>query len=825
MSLYLPECNAQMQGSAGAVWVDLPAGASYKPANRAFVTGLFVETPRGGYENNVTYNILSKAAGYTGGNDGYLRFNQAASTLSLFLKNAGTTYLNTSVTSIPSAKKLLVMVIVNPTNYHLVVCEPGGSPLVSTVAATSLFAANLSAVDVWARFGIGNAASMGHYGPIEEGFHLLGEFPESAGVPDSTLIQNIASGAQDLAALDAQLTGTVAKKWRYRMRQQDELSDAYGIAGSLTFVNTTVDKVVLSGGALRPVHLMPADTVALASQVEFGTVGDTATAFADINIEGGTYTGSPAAIQARLRKEDGTVHVNWTTIDPAPTGGTWAAGQLANVPYVAGWLTCDIRAVDGGGTQIGDIVSSRGWKGTGMNLVLESQSQGTFLQDTGNGRASTATARLQVIHNNSTGTAWRIKKINANNSNSRVARGVREFAEEINTLYPGMPISWSSVGVQGNSLSQWAAGGAFEALWGQLKTLHGTPQPFALYMLGHSNPTANYETVLGNVIAKCSSDYAAPIKTIHAGTARYAQSGTGASHTDSLNAREGARDRVANNPTTDWWAAHPQAVKCDSNDSGPHPMDADVGQGRHGALLAWGIMGWSRAVEDEPVTLTTATKISGGTVVRLGFGPVNQSSGVTGQSSLALAIGGSAAGEVLVAGQSALVLAIGVAATGEVLVTGASALPLSIGGAITGAVAVAGQSSLALAIGGSATGVLGSAVAGQSDIQLSIGGTATGAVLVAGQSTLPLSIGGTITGQVGGGAVSGQSTLALAITCAAEGTALIAGASLAALTLGGFATGLVGAGALSARRIATPAQSMNGGTLTPSISGGNISRG
>lgn len=828
MSIYFPECNAQTQGSAGAVWVNFPAGASFKPANRACVTGLWVETPANGYEQNVTYNILSKSGGYTGGNDGYLRLNQAGTTLTLLLKNASTTYLSTSVTGIPAASRFLVLVIVNPTNYHLVVCVPGSAPIVSTVASATTYAVNFSAVDFWGRIGVGNAATYGHYGPIEEAFFLLGEFPETAGIPDDTLIRNIADGTQDLATLDAQLTGTVAKKWRYRMQQQDDLSDAYAIAGSLTAINTTTDKILLSGGPLRPRNLRPTPCLALASQVTFGTVGNTSTAFADIKVEGGTYSGiTPAKIQARLRKEDGTVlsGFDWTDIDAAPTGGNWVGGQFSAVPLTAGWLTCDFRAVDGGGTQLGDITSSHGWKGAGFNVLFESQSQGSYLFDTGNGKAIPASLRAQMIHTSSTGTNWRAKKLSNLNGNARIARGMRQFAIEVNTLFPGVPVSLSTVGVQGSSLSAWAPGGAFENMWADFKAFVGLWQPGPLYFIGHSNPTANYETVLGSVIGLAETDVGAFTGHLFGGTARYAQSGTGASHTDSLNAREGSRDRVANNPTTDWWAAHPQVVKSDSNDNGPHPMDADVGHGRHGALLAWGLMGWCRAVEDEPITLTTATKISGGTVVRLGFGPVNQSSGVTGQSSLALAIGGSAAGEVLVAGQSALVLAIGVAATGEVLVTGASALPLSIGGAITGAVAVAGQSSLALAIGGSATGVLGSAVAGQSDIQLSIGGTATGAVLVAGQSTLPLSIGGTITGQVGGGAVSGQSTLALAITCAAEGTALIAGASLAALTLGGFATGLVGAGALSARRIATPAQSMNGGTLTPGLSGGIISRG
>ena len=779
MSFYFPECNAQLQGSAGAVWVNLPTSASFKPANRGCVTGLWVETPPNGYENNATYNILSKGTGYTGGNDGYLRFNQAASTLTLLWKNAGTTYMNTSVTGIPSASRMLVLLIVNAANYHLVVCVPGSSPIVTTVASATPYTTNFSAVDFWSRLGVGSAAAYGHYGPMEEAFFLLGEFPEASNIPDDTLIRNIADGTQELATLDAQLTGTVAKKWRYRMQQQDDLSDAYGIAGTLASVNTTADKVILSGGPLRPRSLRPTPCLALASQVAFGTVGNTATAFADIKTEGGTYSGiSPAAIHARLRKEDGTTLVDWQVVDAAPAGGTWAAGQFSGVPYTAGWLTCDFKAVDGGGAQLGDIVSSHGWKGAGFNVLFESQSQGTYLFDTGNGKAIPSTMRAQMIHTNSSGAAWRVKKLSALNSNSRIARGMRQLGIEINTIYPGAPVSLSTVGVQGQSLSAWNTGGAFANMWGDFKAFVGLWQPGYLCFIGHSNPTASYETVLGGVIAKATADVGPFIGQIYAGTARYAGSGTGSSHTDSLNAREGARDRVANNPTTDWWAAHPQVIKDDTGDTGPHPADLDVGQGRHGALLAWGLMGRCKAVEDVPATITGAVKISGGTQLRLVIGPVN----AEGASPVALAAGAGTFG--LSGGDISVPVGVSLSAADGVLAF--------TGGGLAVPVAVALQAA--------------SATIGLTGGDLS---NPAGVTLAAGAASFA-STGGGISSPVGVALQAASAVFSLAGGGLAGPLGVLLSAAAALFSMAGGQIGAPVAG-LSRRRIATPAQSRNGG--------------
>lgn len=620
MSIYLPECNAQSNGGV-AVRLALPAAASYKAANVGFVTGMWVETPIGGYENGVTYNLLSRGGGGTSGNDGFLNLNQTATTLTASLRSSGTQLIaNQQLTGIPQGQRMLVMLIVTAAYVHIVACKPGSAAIRNSAANAAVYAANLAASDIWSGIGSGTSTvSYAHYGPVEDAFLFRGLFPETAGVPDMTLIENIANRVQSLDTLDALLTGTVSKRWRYKMQQQDSLTDSFGVSGALTPVNTTVNKVLLSGGPVGPNALMPTYTRALASQVLFGTVGAPLTAFADIKIEGGTYTGiTPAAIHARLRKEDGTVLRNWQVADAAPSGGVWAASQFSAVPGTAGWLTCDYKAVDDGGAQIGDIVSSFGWKGAGFNVLCESQSQGAFLFEAGGGYAIPAASRIQTLVTSAVSNGV-VKKLSDLNAVNRASKGVRQWGIELDTLYPGWPICISTVGVGGLPLSDWATGGGQAASWGTFKTIVGLWQPGYLMFIGHSNPDTSYETVLGNVIAKATADVGPFLGYLHAGTSRYQGDTTG----NPKSHRESTRARVANNPSTDWYAAHPLVTKSDTSDQGPHPMDADVGKGRHGALLAWGQMGRCGAVEDEPLTFVAAEKVLGGTAYDLIVGPVN----------------------------------------------------------------------------------------------------------------------------------------------------------------------------------------------------------
>jgi len=624
MSIYISESNASAKGSAGATAIVFPAGASAKAANLGIVTGIFIRQPLNGYEGNLTYNILTRGLGGTNGNDGYIRLNQNAGTLTAILRVSSTQVLPAAtLTGLPSNSDLLVMIIATAANVHLVACVPGSAPLINTTATTAVYTSNFAGTDLWSRISAGNSVSYGHYGPVEEAFYLTGLFPESGGVPDTTLIQNIANGTQSLATLDTQLTSGV-KKWRYRMLLQDDLADAYGIAGNLTFTGTTVDKFMLSSGPIRPSFLTPVVALPMSSQVIFGTVGDTATALSDIRTGGGTYAGiTPAAIHARLRKEDGTVLKAFQVIDPAPTGGTFTSGTFTSVPMTAGWLTCDFKAVDGGGAQLGDIVSTHAWKGSGFSALSEHQSQGFFLFATGNGQANPDNMRACITFLDTGGTPWRQKRLSPLNANDRVARGMKQACIEINTLFPGVPISFSTVGISGYSLYDWVTPGIWSGTWASFKNLINVIQPYVLYPMGHGNPTANYETVLGSMLTQAASTVGTPLANLHAGTHRYAGAGTSASYTNAQNARDGIRLRVIANPGTDFFASHPQVVKADSNDISPHPMDADVGQGRAGALYAWGLMMWCRAVEDTPLMITSAVKQSGGTQVKLVLGKVN----------------------------------------------------------------------------------------------------------------------------------------------------------------------------------------------------------
>jgi len=149
MSIHLPESNAQSQGNtANGVALGIPAGASFKPSNRGFIVGIWVEVPAAGYENSVNYNILTRGGGVTSGNDGYIRFNQATSQLSANFRSGGTQLLTATTLTKASGnwkgKKVLIMLIQTAANAHLVVCEPGQSPEYTTAASTGIYTTNLS---------------------------------------------------------------------------------------------------------------------------------------------------------------------------------------------------------------------------------------------------------------------------------------------------------------------------------------------------------------------------------------------------------------------------------------------------------------------------------------------------------------------------------------------------------------------------------------------------------------------------------------------------------------------------------------------------------
>jgi hypothetical protein len=358
MSIVLPFVNHQFTG-AGAVRLDIPITATVKPANQACVYGLWIRSPSKTFEANRIHTFLGQQTGGTGGGDGYIRFNdQAQTTIETIVKDGGATQFQTSVNLGASAydKPMLIMMIVDNGFSYLVACEVGGSPVIGVDAGATLYGRNMNTATKYLFNRLGSALSSGFYGAIENAFLLYGSFPgATTNTLDTTLIQNIANGIQDLDTLDAQLTAG-SKRFRYKLQNELDLADSWGVAGDLTpaLIDTPKGFVLRTSGPLRPTGFDPNRSRTQVSQCVFPTPGSAAGAVATIKTEGGTYSGiTPANIQARLLNDANTEVVGWTTVDAAPAGGVWAPGQLTDVPLTAGFLRLEFRAIDGAGRRSG----------------------------------------------------------------------------------------------------------------------------------------------------------------------------------------------------------------------------------------------------------------------------------------------------------------------------------------------------------------------------------------------------------------------------------------------------------------------------------------
>jgi len=96
----------------------------------------------------------------------------------------------------------------------------------------------------------------------------------------------------------------------------------------------------------------------------------------------GTFTGSPAAVEARVVSADGATEVvGWTTVDPAPADGSWS-GTIAGVPQ-GGWYRVEARFSDAPEVA----VTSAGRFGVGMIVAAIGQSNMVkmFTEDEGDG--------------------------------------------------------------------------------------------------------------------------------------------------------------------------------------------------------------------------------------------------------------------------------------------------------------------------------------------------------------------------------------------------------------------------------------------------------
>ena len=73
MSIRIPIVNYQYN-TAGAMRFNVPDSAAQKPANTAFVLGMWIKCPSSAFENTRVHTFMGRNGTNTGGNDGYVRF-------------------------------------------------------------------------------------------------------------------------------------------------------------------------------------------------------------------------------------------------------------------------------------------------------------------------------------------------------------------------------------------------------------------------------------------------------------------------------------------------------------------------------------------------------------------------------------------------------------------------------------------------------------------------------------------------------------------------------------------------------------------------------
>ena len=613
MSIYFSDCNVGRFSTA--TYFNLPAAAAVKGANVAATVGLFFQFPEAGGADANNSVIMARQSGGVSGND--VRFNMptAGASIGFSVRNLGSVLLDSSLTGLTPGVKYLLLFIVNPANVHVIAAPVDGStPLISSTANTSVEDGNFTTFPLIERIGGATGASnIGWVGPLEHCFMCTGVFPESGGIPDNALIVNLATGAQDIGTFDAQLTGGAKRFW-YPMRHSRDLADAYGLRADLTRVNEALPTGLfnVSGRQLRPEAMRPADALWCVSNASFATAGDAATARADVPIQGGTYVGiSPAAIQARLVREDGTDVVGWTVVDPAPAAGVWAAGVLPSVLMGAGIWGLDLRAVNGGGTQIGDIVSG-GVRGVGLHLLHSGSSQSNFFWTNGAGMALPSGIRLvSMTQSDTTGRRTIMGSIMANGIHAR--RGVRQAAIEWNTLYPGVPCQFSTVSQGGTVLDAFITGGVHVGRWAALAARLGVRGPYIFAPMGHSSGAdADYEGKFDVMMTQKDLSLGPAAVNVLLPVSRYKGAGTDITIGNAAQvhaSRRGMRNWALANPST-WGSSfsvlHSNAGEVNAT-SDPHTIDTSLGQGRGGAIMAWAVMSAMRAVPDEVVGIVGAT--------------------------------------------------------------------------------------------------------------------------------------------------------------------------------------------------------------------------
>jgi len=644
MSIRFPDFNS---GKTSTVSVRGPFTGLVRAASRSTATFLLVQVGDTIMDDNRVHTILSRANGGPSGNDGWLSINNTCTNLQFVQKHGGTTLFDLNCAVSPG-KTYLVAMLSDPAYTHLVVAETAvsGTYVRNTVASGTLYSTGLSG-SFWDAFMGGNHASnFSWYGAIEDFNFFLGAFPESAaGIPDETVIRDLATGIRDFPSLVggspglglANVGSSVPASHVVRFPMKHE-GDLVASVGTNTIVPTNLDRAsgaaLYTSGPLRPGPIVPAFTRDCISQVVFATPGDTATAFADVKVVGGVYSGLTTIdrMQVRLETETGVVIQDWmslTTSAPVAGVGTWSASAgFSNVPMTAAYLQQHFRALDSSNAVLAESYGY-GLCGAGFHFNTTGQSQLMYMFATGAGLALTSGLRGNIHWHTDTALPAVRRMLSATTPiNKSVRRGVRQLMIEIDARFPGVPIQVDTIGQSGTPITDHYGAGPYAGRAGLMAASLGIVQPYFMVYVGHSaSGGGSYQTHLGDLVAHIDADLGPAIMNLHVPVPRYMNSGTDeASGNASLVSatRRGARGYCLANPDQNIWCGSWSTIECEiepSASSDPHPKDTNAGQGRTGGMIAWAGMSTARAVEDVVLGISAVRAV--GSDAEIHFGAIN----------------------------------------------------------------------------------------------------------------------------------------------------------------------------------------------------------
>lgn len=452
-------------------------------------------------------------------------------------------------------RRYFIAMIVTQFNAWLVACECGQTPQIQLLNGNGGYAqVHTGAFQNCIRLlGGPDTAdlSRNYTGALSDVFLLQGDFPLDVpvtGSPLASLIQGIADRSVPINdALHNQFVpkrvlpgNSFSPRFYYPLRTPTDLTEVLGGFGSTTingnaaFLTTAANAGLYVSTGLNTNKLVPRLTIDHSSQCEFAlpitstrnAAQAMLTATTTIGSERGTYTNLPTLnnIQARLIDAKTGVEVHARRIvDPAPTGGVWAENQNAftGIPMRVGWMAVQYRAYDGTDQPLTDWVTQHGLRAAGFNIYSCGQSgwQVPFEGASSGVPQLPAAVNGQVCgvkgHLPQTGTSLGTTQpfgrnfecgpimVGQGQQPNEVRWGPRTVMAELDQLFPGVPVGFTSVGESGMGFDFWDPGNSFPALFPRFQALKdaiGVRQPYMwIWMAHNAGPGDNYNEKLGRV--------------------------------------------------------------------------------------------------------------------------------------------------------------------------------------------------------------------------------------------------------------------------------------------------------------------------------------